>query len=494
MLTRIGLVLRRWRRSYGLRWEFVALAILGVSLAWTLSRLGQPETPPLPAPVALAASTPQPRPTAAPTTARPVATATPTLPPPPTPVAIATLPVAPYPGGAVYTLTPAANAVGWVSENDARFNNFGDYNIYAGIFDGNEHVGAFQIDLSPIPPGAPILYADLTLAGLSDRFRGDQGTWTVEILPQELDQGWTLLTFGDLAGKVGATIDLRPTLAAKDIALGQYNTLVFDAIPLQALAQRTLSGHISFRVLGPTGGGNNLVAWDSGYGSRSRGRAPLLRVVAGPAPDKLPDTPTPNYIIITSTPTPENVVTQAAQAATATYQAMMEGTPTRLPRNWVTPIIVVPTETPANAATAEWHIEMATAQAYFGTPTLYPPNVWTATPIPPTPEPTWTRAPVYILVAPVASPANVVTAAALARAATAQAERFGTPTPGARLVPIRVITNTPTPGNEATADWQIRVATAEAFLFGTSVPSSWLQTATPIPPWLAVTAVTPTPT
>jgi TolB protein len=97
------------------------------------------------------------------------------------------------------------------------------------------------------------------------------------------------------------------------------------------------------------------------------------------------------------------------------------------------------------------------------------------------------------------TPANIVTAAAVARQATAQALRFGTPTPGPILIPLRVITNTPTPGNEATAAWQSQLATAEALVYGTPVPRGWVMTATPIPLLKPVDAsqiptLTPSPT
>lgn len=115
-------------------------------------------------------------------------------------------------------------------------------------------------------------------------------------------------------------------------------------------------------------------------------------------------TPTPaliEYVSITSTPTPENVVTRAAVAATATYQTQLIGTPTPFPTNWATPRVVTPMPVAANAATAQFQQAMATAEAsLFGV-------IWTATPTSIyatiTPVPTFTPTPV-----PQAVPAELV--------------------------------------------------------------------------------------
>ncbi|MCB9103925.1 MAG: hypothetical protein H6633_06735 [Anaerolineales bacterium] len=53
-------------------------------------------------------------------------------------------------------------------------------------------------------------------------------------------------------------------------------------------AATTLVGRISFRLVGPTTGRNNLFAWDSGYGPASHGDAPELFVSVGPAPAETP--------------------------------------------------------------------------------------------------------------------------------------------------------------------------------------------------------------
>lgn len=103
-------------------------------------------------------------------------------------------------------------------------------------------------------------------------------------------------------------------------------------------------------------------------------------------------TPTPplkrDYVVVTSTPTPENVVTVAALAMRATYVAQTTGTYTPVPENWATPIVVTPTPpqpptpVPGNAATAEFQKALATAQAILHGPESLPGPVWTATPTP----------------------------------------------------------------------------------------------------------------
>jgi hypothetical protein len=221
-------------------------------------------------------------------------------------------------------------------------------------------------------------------------------------------------------------------------------------------------------------------------------------------------------VIITSTPAPtatpttENVVTLAARLMTATAEAtpyLGTGTPTPTatatppPLNWVTPLIIVPTATPANTATAQWHALVATAEAFvYGTPTPLPPNVWTATPMPP-----------YVIItstpAPTATPTteNVVTLAARLMTATAEATPYlgtGTPMPTPTATPLPpnwvtpvIIVPTATPANTATAQWHALVATAEAFVYGTPMPlPSNVWTATPVPWLIPLDQITPTPT
>jgi hypothetical protein len=107
---------------------------------------------------------------------------------------------------------------------------------------------------------------------------------------------------------------------------------------------------------------------------------PTNAVTATPTPSP---TPTPPYVLITSTPTPETIFAAATLSAAGTARAQRLGTPTPLPDNWVTPIVVTSTPTPANAATAQALVLVTTAEAFTtGTPTPTPGNVVTATPTP----------------------------------------------------------------------------------------------------------------
>ncbi|MEX1018836.1 MAG: hypothetical protein WDZ49_04215, partial [Litorilinea sp.] len=384
-------------QSAFVNWLAIGVILAGIVAVIVLT-LQPPATEIEPLPTRAAAM-----PTDTPTpTSTPMPTATPVpiiaLPTPTSTPAVDNLPVIdPPPGGQVYRLLPAhAGVVGWTRAVDTAPNHLGDYNIYAGIYEDNVHLGAMQFDLSEIPPGAPVLHADLTLLGLSDEFLGPDGNWTVDLLASWMNQDWGQLDYPHLARAYNVATSLVPPLSKADLGRGQPNTLFFPPDALALLEAELYQGTVAFRVAGPSLGEDNLFAWDSGFGAGSLASPPLLRVVTGPMPDAPPPSPTPNYVIIT--PETENLVERAAAVLTATAQATPytgEGTPTPTPTatpyppNWVTPVILTNTPVPENAATAEWQSMVATAQAIvLGTPTPFPVNMWTATP---TPGPTATR-------------------------------------------------------------------------------------------------------
>lgn len=330
-----------------------------------------------------------PTPTLSPTvTAPPLPTATPiplTIAPEPVslPPAAASppnadaIPPTPPPGGALITLSPDSAAVGWTSSIDGH-SHLGDNKIHAGYFKGHVYHGAIQFDLSQIPAGSTIRYAALDLTGLSDRNLGVGGVWQLRLLTADIDALWSSLTYDRLRTAAIAST-LQPALPADYLRQGEVNRFVFDDDQRQLLTQRLESGLISFRLDGPSSGLDNLFTWDARLDS--------------PTPDDLAagDEPPPaqieqiklilvtdalNYVVVTSTSTPENVLTLAAQLN-------LDGTPTTLPSNWVTPIIVTSTPTPATSATAAYFSQLATAEAQvYGTATPIPINVWTATPTP----------------------------------------------------------------------------------------------------------------
>lgn len=117
-------------------------------------------------------------------------------------------------------------------------------------------------------------------------------------------------------------------------------------------------------------------AWLNGVAASSTD----LAISATPSPVSM------GLVVITQTPTPQNIITMAAQAAEATAVATAIGTYTPVPFNWVVPEVITPpppTAIPANAATATFQAAAATAEAFVnGTSTPLPANLWTATPTP----------------------------------------------------------------------------------------------------------------
>lgn len=333
--------------------------------------------------VALATSTPIPSPTA---------TATPTLPPAsPT----SALPV----GGIVYALSPDVNSVGWVQAGEAG-NHFGESFLYTGLRDGVLYHGAMQFDLSFIPNDSTIFMAELELTGLAGDGLTDASSFTINILTKDSDADWSRHDF-EAIHKAEIDDTLKPVLTAADLKEGQVNTLIFNAAQRSIIEKRLEDNGISFRIdsLAPDLAG--WFGWDSGYGDQSKGHGPVLRIgVLPPAATEAATeevavvgtpTPSPTFILVTSTPTPKNILTVAAIAPTVTYEATTTGTPTPVPANWVTPMIVTETPIPENAATAHFQAAEATAAVIaYGTPTPGPRLVIA------TPTPTETATPVFI--------------------------------------------------------------------------------------------------
>jgi hypothetical protein len=415
----------------------------------------------------------------------------------------------PAPDGIALALTPAPEDIGWASNLDGR-SHFNFPNVHAGFYNGHVYHGALQFDLSTLPPGSTITDAALELTGLDAENLGPNGNWQLRLLDPAIDFAWPALTY-DTLHTAAIEDTIPPALTSTDLGRNRTNVFAFEPGQLAALERRLAGGVVSFRLDGPTSGNNNLFTWDSGYRSETALESiPVLRLAFVPPP-------VPAYIIVTSTPTPENVVTAAAIAATATEVAATLGTYTPVPENWVTPVIVVPQPAPANAATAAYQARAATAEAFlFGTATPTPPNVWTATPTPlnfvaegnpvsgqaamagtPLPDAMANDIPRpnYVIVTSAPTPENVITVAAIAAVATQVANTVGTytPMPENWVTPL-VVTPQPTPVNAATTVYQAAVATAEAFLFGTATPTPInVWTATPTPVFILVDGEVATP-
>ncbi len=334
-------------------------------------------------------------------TSSPTPTETPLLPTPTEiPQETVTTPVPEIPpGGIVYTISPDINSVGWV-QADETGNHFGESYIYTGLREGVLYHGAMQFDLSFIAEGSTIFSAELELTGVLGEALAESSTFQAAILAEEVDEGWSRHNFDIISS---ALIDeiLQPVLTAADVAPDQTNRFLFNAAQRSIVEDRLGTTHrLSLRLDSLAPEQTSWFAWDSGYGPETRGQGPVLRLgvlppiatdeveVAGATP-----TSTPTFILITSTPTPENMQTAAAIAPRLTYEATTTGTPTPLPPNWVTPLAITETPTPENTATALFQqAEAAAAIVALGTPTPTPQNMVMATP-----TATATATPVYIL-------------------------------------------------------------------------------------------------
>ncbi len=398
------------------------------------------------------------------------------------------------PGGRIMALEPAAGEAGWWSSEEARGNHLGDSYLHAGYYQGQAFVAAARFNLAQVPRGAAIREAILRITGLeSNRLDpASGGSWTLQLLADSSLPDYARANFQQVFNAPAAAT-LFPTLYPADLDRGNVNVLPLDATARAWLEQQVLDAvpGVIVRIIGP-GGGDTLFAWDSGSGPASFGEGPQLLLNLAAPPPTAPPLPTEAVIVATLTPTPENVMTAAAEAWTATAVAITTGTatpltyravtPTPSPANLATlqanallaglPPIVPHTPTPANEATATVDALIAAAYAFLtGTPTATPVDAVTPIVITPTPR-----------------PQNIMTQAAHYVMATRDAIAAPDPTPWpynaiiATLTPTPVvITYTPPPANRATAAYQEAMATAVALIVGTY---------TPLPP----NAVTPTPT
>ena len=294
----------------------------------------------------------------------------------------------PVPGGQIYDLSPTAADIGWVSSGEDWGNHFGDSFLYAGVFKGQIYQSAFQFDLSQVPRGAPIYDASIQLTGLRADRLGQDGIWMLRFLDSETDQDWRRHNYQTI---FNAPIleTLSPMLRSQDLIAEKSYTFELSATQLRTLESRILTDEkpkASFRLEGPLVGPDNLFAWDTGYGSQSQGNKVILFLNVGPEPAT---PPAYDYIVVTSTPTPEHVLTAAAISLQMTADATRIGTATLVPLNMATAtpipdsLIFIPTPSPENTATSEAQNAIATAEALTtGTPTPMPTNAVTATPSP----------------------------------------------------------------------------------------------------------------
>ena len=419
-----------------------------------------------------------------PPTNTPAATSTPVPVVPPS----ATLPVVrptstPEPGGKIVILTPGSADTGWWSSGDAKGIHLGDSFLYSGFFDNEVFVSAARLDLRQVPRGAPIRSAALELTGLrEDRLdpAAENAKWTVQFLDTKEIKDFARSDFQTLYN-APAAVTLFPSLTAKDLGVRRVNALTLDATARDWLSRQVLDGATSIivRLVGPDGAPQSLFAWDGGSGQMTSGAAPRLVLNMGAQPATPPPLPTRPTLVVTSTPTPANVLTVAANSLTGTAVAR-GGTsaPSQFAVVTATPdqrVVITYTPVPQNGATA-------TAQAAYATAVAVTTGTFT-------PMPRDAMTPIIVLPTPM--PENVLTAAAQMAAAAAEIARKGPSTPLPYNAVIATVTptpfvlvNTPRPLNVATARALVAYATAAALTTGTP---------TPLPP-SAATPTSPPPT
>ncbi|MCL4394690.1 MAG: hypothetical protein M1482_07790 [Chloroflexi bacterium] len=345
-------------------WILAGVAAFAAFLVFVPTFFGGPPA----TPVARVGDTPRP-------TLTPVATFTGVI-SPPAPVSVTPLAMpTPPPGARVFDFLSDTRRGAWLGSGDSQ-PHWGDRNVHAGRYQGQTFQSVLYFDMAALAPGSQIVYAQVQLTGLSRSNIGSQGSWSLHLLPASLLADWTGRTAKDFDAATQAQIG--PSVGPAALAEGQTNQFVFSSEQLGLLNQAIDgSGAVGFRLDGPTGPSDSLFTWDGGDPDPTVTGHPTLRVIAVPA----------QFVEITNTPTPQNVLTAAAAIAQGTQSAQLYGTPTPLPRQFATvlPLVAITTvPTPANSATAAVRSDYATAVAMTtGTFTPTPSNWVTTTPTPP---------------------------------------------------------------------------------------------------------------
>lgn len=352
-------------------WIVASLVAFGAFLFIAPNLLNPPQPTVTPTDIAQVVPTPQ---------------ATATLPNTATPIPVAPAknntrapePTAPA-GARVYTSVADPTRSGYLKTNDDK-PHWGDRNLHAGFFGSDRYASILFFDVSAVPPNSEILSAQVDLTGLSRDNLGPQGEWRASLIRLKGFDEWGDLKPDDFFNAT-LTTSIGAALAPTDLDLGRTNEFQFTADQLPGMAndigERT---YLVVRLEGPQGPNNSLFTWDSGGLDLKSGAHPSLRIVARPG----------QFVIVTNTPTAENVVTAAAMAVRETDFATRVGTPTAFPRSHATatPIILVTKEpTAENVETRIKVAQVATAIAITtGTYTPTPEN-WievtaTFTPLP----------------------------------------------------------------------------------------------------------------
>lgn len=297
--------------------------------------------------------------------------------------------------GQQLSLLPNNTLTGWFATGEEK-PHYGDENLHAGTFQGKNLASVLQFNLRNLPLDSKILYAAIELTGRDGSRLGNSGGWQLDLVENSLDTDWSIATASDLAAAKSLGM-VGQELPAAELAAGRLNRFILSETERQMLEQQFKNGNAVFRLRGPASSQDNLFTWESGA-SGSPLNAPTLHLVVTPG----------QYVIVTNTPTPQNVLTAAVYVVRGTDQAKRIGTPTPFPPGVATAtpgggIVVVAAETaiPQNVETAIARTRIAEAVALTTgtftpapqtlviqfpthTPVVVPPEyLATATPIPP---------------------------------------------------------------------------------------------------------------
>ncbi len=312
-----------------------------------------------------------PRPTLTPL---PAITSAPPFPPAPKVQTPQPLPTPPS-DGQTYSFVADPAMSGWIRAGET-LPHWGDRNLNVGILRGQPYQTLLYFDLSTLAPGSTILSADVQITGMLRDKLSASGSWSLKLLAPDAVSNWINRTPADLAN-VGSAGEIGNPLVPEDLGVGIVNQFIFKKEQL-ALLEQAVSGKgiVAFRIDGSLIGRDSLFTWDGGGTDFRSGAHPVMHIVALPG----------HFVSITNTPTPQNIITAAAVAQTLAADVARHGTPTPFPRNFATatPVIyITPQPTPLNALTPAAEAALATAVAMTtGTYTPTPANWATAFPTP----------------------------------------------------------------------------------------------------------------
>ncbi|MBI5652430.1 MAG: PD40 domain-containing protein [Chloroflexi bacterium] len=247
-----------------------------------------------------------------------------------------------------------------------------DRTLQAGINNGQVLAGLVQFDLQSLPPGSRVLFAAIEITGRDGRGLGASGEWFFDLIDLRVERG-AEINFNAINQPAALASFGNWTPAA--LASGLTKRWIFTSAQLPIIQRQLDAGKVSIRLRGPASGDNNFFVWDAGPG----GGEPTLYISVVRAP----------AVVVTNTPAPPDVFAAATLVTQLTAQARAIGTPTPLPRSFVTATpgpafnVVTTVPTAANptdrAATAVYATAVAVTTGTF---TPLPPNFVTATPRP----------------------------------------------------------------------------------------------------------------